>query len=396
MRGSASGPASKITSVNLADRTLSEISERIVYLERSARMRMAEWLAYVGEFDARRASHLRGFASTAHWLAFECSMELRTAREHVRVARRLRELPRVAEAFALTQLSYSKVRAISRVDDVEDEQALLSVALNSTASQLEQHVRQLRSAPSADLDVAERNHARRFLQHFFDDDGALRFFGSLPADTGAAFAEAIETTAERIHSTSGGSCCHSDAHARASIAARRADAIVELITGGGIQTQIVLHADPAALACTAQGDEPRAGEILYLRDGPAIPSEMARRLSCDAKITIHGLNRGRTTSTVSPAQRRALEARDGRICSMPGCTRTHGLDAHHIVPWALGGKTDLDNLALVCGYHHTFFHEHGWTLRRRRNGALEIKDPRGVQLHELPRPVLTPPLAAVP
>ena len=113
--------------------------------------------------------------------------------------------------------------------------------------------------------------------------------------------EALETQAERIHSTTGSTCCHSDTHARSSIGARRADAMIDLISGGGIQTQILLHADPAALACTARGDEPRAGKILYLRDGPAIPSEIARRLSCDAKITINGLNRGRTSSTVSPA-----------------------------------------------------------------------------------------------
>ena len=81
---------------------------------------------------------------------------------------------------------------------------------------------------------------------------------------------------------------------------------------------------------------------------------------------------------------------------MPGCTRTHGLDAHHIVPWALGGKTDLHTLTLLCGYHHKFFHEHGWTVRRGRGRELLIMDPRGVRLHELPRPSVSPPLAAVP
>src|SRR5687768_16902649 len=76
--------------VHLSDRNLSEISERIVYLEMHARLRKAEWLEYVAEFDRRGAAHRRGFATTAEWLAFECDMDRRTARDAVRVARRLR------------------------------------------------------------------------------------------------------------------------------------------------------------------------------------------------------------------------------------------------------------------------------------------------------------------
>jgi hypothetical protein len=87
----------------------------------SARMRTAHWLAYVAEFDRRGAARARGFSSTAQWLAFECDMEGRTARDHVRVARRLDELPRVEEAFGLGRLSYSQVRALSRIEHVVDD-----------------------------------------------------------------------------------------------------------------------------------------------------------------------------------------------------------------------------------------------------------------------------------
>jgi hypothetical protein len=369
--------------VQLSERSLAEISERIVYLDARMRARMAEWLTFVAEFDRRGAAHRRGFSSTAAWLAFECRMDARTARDHVRVARRLETMQRVAEAFGLGRLSYSQVRAISRADETEDEQELLRVALASTTHQLEQHVRALRSAPSADLDVADRARARRRVAHFWDQDGSLRFFGRLPADQGAAFIEALHTRAATIHGENGDPCC-SEGHTRPPIGARRADALIDLMTGGGIQTQIVLHADPAALACTARGTEPRAGEILYLRDGPAIPSELARRLTCDAMITIDGLNHGRLTRLVTPAQRRALEARDGRACSVPSCDRTHGLDAHHLTHWARGGRTDLTNLALFCGYHHRLFHEDDWTAHRDHHGTLIIKDPHGRELHQLP------------
>jgi hypothetical protein len=101
-------------------------------------------------------------------------------------------------------------------------------------------------------------------------------------------------------------------------------------------------------------------------------------------VTVDGLNLGRTTRVISPAQRRALEARDGRICSLPGCNRTHGLQAHHIEHWINGGLTDITNLAFFCTYHHRLFHDDGWAVRRQRDGTLVFTDPRGRELHRLP------------
>lgn len=378
--------------VQLSDWGLPEIGERIVYLEARARLRVAETLAFIGEFDRRGGAHRRGFRGTAEWLSFECRMDGRTARDYVRVARRLQEMPEIAEAFSEGRLSYCQVRALSRASETEHERELLQVALTATVRQLEQHVRQLRSARSADLDLANRARARRFVRHFWDEDGSLRFFGRLPADDGAAFAEAIEARAAAIHGEDGDPCC-SEGQSKPPIGARRADALLELITGGGVQTHVVLHADPAALACAARRDEPRQGEVLSLRDGPAIPSELARRLACDAMIGIRGLNLGRTTRLVSASQRRALEARDGRVCRMPGCVRTHGLEGHHIRHWSRGGRTDLDNLVLLCRYHHRLFHDDGWTLRRRHCGALTVQDPRGREVHRLPSRASPPSLA---
>jgi len=378
--------------VSCAELSLPELSREIVYLEMRERSRMSRWLELIAEFDSREAHRETGHTSSAAWLAHVCGIDSRTARDHVRVARRLRELPRVADAFGEGRLSYAKVRALTRAAETEDERALLAVALVSTANQLEQHVRQLRSAASADLDVANRGRARRFVRTFWGEDGSLRFFGRLAADDGAAVLEAIEAKAANIHGE-GGDPCRPDGWSRAPIGARRADALVELITGGGYQTTVVLHADLEALACTADSDEPCAGEVLYLRDGPAIPSETARRLACDCKITTNTIDLGRATRLVTPALRRALEGRDGRVCSMPGCERTHGLEAHHLQPWEHGGRTDLTNLQLFCTYHHHSLHEGRFTARRRRDGTLVVKDARGRELHQLPTRA-SPPLAA--
>ncbi|WP_203566449.1 HNH endonuclease [Aestuariimicrobium ganziense] len=74
------------------------------------------------------------------------------------------------------------------------------------------------------------------------------------------------------------------------------------------------------------------------------------------------LTLGRTVRLATRAQRRALRVRDRNTCQFPGCTTSHHLDAHHLVPWSAGGATDLDNLILLCRRHHTFVHEGGVTI----------------------------------
>ena len=92
----------------------------------------------------------------------------------------------------------------------------------------------------------------------------------------------------------------------------------------------------------------------------------AERLLCTARVqgVLVGqggkvLNLGRTKRLATRAQRRALKVRDNGICQFPGCHQTTHLDAHHRKPWSHGGSTDLDNLILLCGRHHTLVHEGG-------------------------------------
>lgn len=370
------------------DASLPDIACRIVELDSLDRVRVADLLDHIAAFDERRGADRWGHASTADWLAAECAMERRTAREYVRVARRLVRWRRVAEAFALRQLSYCQVRAITRAEEWEKETEMLALARGRTVREIEREVRRLRSSRSADLDVANRGRAKRHVTYFYDEAGSLHFFGRLPADQGAAFAEAVKTAAEEVSGRGGDPACPTG-WSRPSAAVRRADALVELVTGGGACAHLVLHADPEALACRAERAERRAGDVLHLRDGPAIPSALARRLACDCQVSFDDLNHGRRQRVVTPVQRRALEQRDGRVCAFPGCDRTHGLDAHHLVHWVHGGRTDLDNLALLCTAHHHLLHEGRFTARRRRDGSLAFADPRGHEIHTLPRSKFT-------
>jgi len=129
-----------------------------------------------------------------------------------------------------------------------------------------------------------------------------------------------------------------------------------------------------------------------LEDGAAIAAETARRLSCEASLVsvVHGakgqLDIGRKTRVVPPAMRRALHIRDEGRCRFPGCENHRWVDAHHIVHWARGGETKLDNLVLLCGHHHRLVHEGGFGVLRRGDGRLVFRRPDGQVVPAAPSP----------
>jgi len=154
----------------------------------------AAWLRLVADFDEREGWGEYGIRSCAHWLAWQCGMGPGTAREHVRVARALRRLPLIDEAFAAGRLSYSKVRALTRVAESATEAVLLDFALEATASQTERVVRQWRRADAVDDGTtAER---RRF-DTWTDDAGMLVLQVRMTAEEGADLLAAVDSLAER-------------------------------------------------------------------------------------------------------------------------------------------------------------------------------------------------------
>lgn len=105
--------------------------------------------------------------------------------------------------------------------------------------------------------------------------------------------------------------------------------------------------------------------------GPDLPPATAERLACDAQVQLllsdtqhNRLYLGRTRRLASPAQIAALTIRDHGRCQFPGCSHTHHLHAHHIRPWWAGGRTDIDNLVLLCGFHHRLLHDHAYRIDR--------------------------------
>ena len=138
------------------------------------------WLGLVAEFDRRGAHEKWGFHSCGAWIAWRCALDPRSAREHVRVARALEDLPLLKESFGCGELSYSKVRAITRIATPETEAELVEMARLATAAQLERLVRGYRRSVS--LESAEAAHRARRLAYEWEEDGSLYVRGRLSPD----------------------------------------------------------------------------------------------------------------------------------------------------------------------------------------------------------------------
>ena len=150
--------------------------------------------------------------------------------------------------------------------------------------------------------------------------------------------------------------------------------------------QVVVHVDHDALA-QSTGFVGGLKPDCYIESEVAIPVQTARRLSCCSKIVAavrdggEVLNIGRSSRAVPSAIQRALQIRDG-VCQFPGCPCDHHLDAHHIIHWANGGETSLDNLIQVCHFHHKQMHEGGCSVRRD-DGLLIFTNPDGTEIKQV-------------
>jgi len=335
-------------------------------------------LALIEELDAVKSWRHEAMPSCAHWLNAHCGLDLVTAREKVRIAHALPRLPLIRECFRNGELSYSKVRAITRVAGADNEAGLVQMARTNTAAHVARNVAAMRQAERLGESKAafDAYRHRTFTCHT-DDDGTLVFEGRLPADQGALLMRALERATDWLFRAAP---AYVDQRFReeANIedtpqTTKRADALAILAerflseppeADEGLNTadrfQITVHASAEALLEHAVVD---ADDPPQVEDGAVLATETLRRIACDSAMvrileTGDGepLDIGRKTRVIPPSMRRALKRRD-RGCRFPNCTNTRFVDGHHITHWADGGATRLDNLVLLCRHHHRLLHE---------------------------------------
>jgi len=391
--------------------SLASIEDEIATLSATIQAATFQLLGLIGELDRRGgwgtdALAPSGFRSAAHWLSWRVGLDLGAARQYVRVARALPDLPLISEAFSRGEVSYSKVRAITRIADPDNEETLLGWALAGTASQVERLVRTYRRANRlAENEHALAQEASRRLTCYFDDDGMLVVNGRLSPEQGALLMKALEVSRDELTAQlrvsaepspasdpapmkQDGGQLLADALERVAERALTA-AAAEASPAAADRFLVVVHVDAEVLA------DPDADGRCELQDGPVLSAETARRLACDATVCEmrHGpngeLEPGRKTRAVSAALRRALLARDGTRCAFPGCG-CRARDAHHVVPWGEEGPTLLPNLLGVCKLHHVLVHEGGWRVEAMPNGRFRFLRPDGTEvLSAPPLPAMT-------
>jgi 5-methylcytosine-specific restriction endonuclease McrA len=381
------------------DRLGDEIAELSAHLDAAT----ARLLAMIREFDARGGWNT-GFRSCAAWLSWRVGLDLGAARERVRVARALETLPLVAQALASGQVSYAKVRAVTRVATPETEARLLGVARAGTAAHVERIVRGWRCVDRrAEARETTLRHASRALHVHQDEDGMVVLRGRLEPEVGALLIQALAAAREALYQRArvpDGAVGHGGVSAETPpLAQRQADALALLAETAlhqgldpgapGERYQVVVHVDAQALAEPAQPGQS------VLEEGARVSAETSRRLACDASRVVmrHDdagrlLEIGARTRTIPPALRRALHSRD-RGCRFPGCGVSNG-QGHHLRHWAHGGPTTLSNLAMLCRRHHRAVHEEGYQVARGPDGTLRFQRPDGRPLPEVPPPAAVP------
>jgi Domain of unknown function (DUF222)/HNH endonuclease len=353
---------------------------------------MARVAKACAEFDAIDGWAAGGIRSFPHWLAINAGFDMHTSSELVRIGQALNVLPKIAEAFSAGQLSFDKARQITSLATPANEHLLLEIALGASGAQLARICRALRRIADANAPKRADEHLfRRGIWTHWDDDGMFELVAKLTPEDAAVVQAALESiTGSRPVPQATADDLLDPADDR--WAARRADALVAMCehvlagAANGLVTssasrQVVVHVDVGVLVGeTADGR-------CYVDGGSALSADAARRIGCDADV-IGVIERdgmpidvGRRQRMVPDRLRLALHIRD-RFCRFPGCgVPARRTEAHHLQHWALGGETKLDNLLLLCGFHHRRHHDGAYRIRRTESDFwFETNDGRVIGL----------------
>lgn len=364
-----------------------ELVERIDGLHSHISAGQRELFRLIADADRGEVWRDSGARDMAAWLSIRYGISCWKAGRWIQAAHALEGLPRISEGFSRGELGIDKVVELTRFATAQTEARLIRWAKGVSGACIR---RKADLAVRRSLEEVREAEEARSLSWWYLDEG--RRFGlqaELPAAQGAVVAKALERLADTLPVMPG----EEDAYF---VDARRADALVALCS-----TRIAEDADPdrATVVVHAQlgalvGDEPGC----EIEGGPAIAPETARRLLCHARSQTviedpagEPLGLGRMSREPSASMLRQLRYRDFG-CMFPGCGARRFAQAHHVVWWRRGGRTDLDNLLLVCMFHHRLVHEHGWTVTRERDGTTRWFHPDGRRYQVGPAPPPEPQL----
>jgi hypothetical protein len=345
-------------------------------LQRISEMVEAKRLRWLADQDRRASFRRDGYLSSGAWLADRFGVAAGSAKEQVRVAQALEEMPEVRESFFQGAVGSSAVRVLAEARR-EHPEAFAAGETSLVEAARTRPVEELRRVVADWSQCVDDHHAlphadvlraRRRLDICPTPMGMVRMEGELDQEGGEAVLTALQAVVDADLRAGGGTDLRTPTQ-------RRADALGELAhrylrsphrpTVAGERPQLTVTVDLETLQGIqrAGNGQPHQGRCEGDHTG-AVPPAMARRLACDASVlpVVMGgpsepLDVGRRTPVISAALRRAVVLRDRR-CRFPACSRPHAwCDAHHVIHWADGGETALPNLVLLCRPHHHLVHE---------------------------------------
>jgi hypothetical protein len=331
-------------------------------------------LRLVAGVDRLEAWRDDGASDAPHWLSMRYGVSRWKARRWIAAGHALERLPRIDEALASGQLGLDKVVELCRFASAETEADLIAWARRVSCAAVR---RRGDLAIRASIEEALDAERARLLSWWYVDEGRrVGLEAELPAAQGAIVMRAIERMAAQVPPMP-------DEDPGSSAPQRRADALVAICSASIAadpdpdRATVVIHAELDGLRSGSGGCE--------IEGGGAIDPQAVRRLLCNARVqtVLEGrdgevLGLGRTSREPSAWMLRQIRYRD-RECRFPGCGSHRFTEAHHVTWWRHGGRTDLDNLVLICSFHHRLVHELGWSMRRDPGGELRWLRPDGTR-----------------
>jgi hypothetical protein len=377
-------------------------------------------LSDIAQFDRAEAWRGDGAVSMAAWVTERCKVSATTAGIWVRTAIKLESLPHLAGAFAQGTLSLDAVAPLAEVATPDTDRDLAVASEHWTVKQ----VRELAASHRGITDAAAaRQFDHRTLR--FNDAKSTMFAAFTKddyAETKAAIIARVSwdgvdgTMALGSDETVGGIATRSNSgpgashHGYTPFDQRLYDAFVKMSRQDGapedgapeggrksefegakwptarFRPTLVVHADLDLLT----GANPDG--IAELAGAGLISREVARRLACDAKVIFSLerkdgsiLDQKRVRRNPTTAQRIEINRRD-KGCRFSSCGFSDFTQVHHILPWVLGGETNLSNLITLCGRHHHAVHELGWTMKGNADGIVSFESPHGHRMTSAPSP----------
>src|SRR4029079_5459150 len=301
------------------------------------------------------------------------------------------ELPRIEEALRTGEISYSKVRAMSRVATPANEEDLLNMARVTTVAQLSKICRLKARVKRIERDDPNAiEECKRYVLQHSTDDGMVSIQVRLLPDEAPRVMRAFEVCGAGNLADGAVAVAEQALLGGRAAVAQAAETPAPSPASGRPPVEVVLHVSASDLE----------GETLL---GDGIPPAVARRLLCDCGVVPvledeqgRLVDVGRKKRTLPAALRRALDVRDGG-CRFPGCTNRLFTDGHHLLHWIDGGEPTLANTILLCRRHHRYLHEYGFTVEwssvdgeaDSRGSHLLFRAPRGNLIHlQGPRPAV--------